>query len=138
MNYGGSHCEGYPRIISFLLNISLIRNDVNKQTAGKVLLYHSLSLYICLLLIEVSAASLWKFVDTQGGHFSNDFDWHFAALCKSACENVSQGTISCSVCTQKPHMNTVTLPHLLYEIHNKFPTQQGLFSSPVSLYLIIR
>ena len=49
----------------FLLNISLISCDVNKQTAGEASVHYSLSLFICLFLIEVSAASLWKFVSTH-------------------------------------------------------------------------
>lgn len=72
MNYGGSHCEGYPCIISFLLNIMLISRDVNKQTAEKALVYYLLSLFICLFLIEVSTASHWKFVNTRREHFSNE------------------------------------------------------------------
>ncbi len=69
MNYGSSHCEGYPCIISFLLNITLISHDVNKQTAEKVLVYYLLSLFICLFLTEVSTASLRKFVNTRREHF---------------------------------------------------------------------
>lgn len=48
--------------------------DVLKQTAENVLVYYLLSLYICLLLIEVSAATVGKLV-SQGkerGHFSNE------------------------------------------------------------------
>lgn len=72
MNYGGSHCEGYPCII--MLNILLISHDVNKQTniGNKALVYLFAATFYGFFLIEVSTASIWAFANTQKEHFSNE------------------------------------------------------------------